>query len=98
MSTPSSRKQEWSRCKLPLLYPFYGLFLPNLSLRRSLIMALPSSPAPHRAPWREKWNVIIFGHDTFAGHLFDLLLLIAILLSVLVVLLDSVRTLRDSYG
>jgi voltage-gated potassium channel len=61
-------------------------------------MALPSSPAPHRAPWREKWNVIIFGHDTFAGRLFDLLLLIAILLSVLVVLLDSVRTLHDSYG
>jgi voltage-gated potassium channel len=53
--------------------------------------------ASHRAPWRDKWNVIIFGHDTFAGRLFDVVLLILIFLSVLTVLLDSVRNLHAAY-
>jgi voltage-gated potassium channel len=33
---------------------------------------------------------IIFGHDTFAGKLFDVVLIVAILLSVLVVMLETV--------
>jgi voltage-gated potassium channel len=36
--------------------------------------------------WRERWYEIIFEADTPAGKLFDVLLLIAILLSVLVVM------------
>ena len=40
--------------------------------------------------WRERWYEIIFEADTPAGKLFDVLLLIAILLSVLVVMCESV--------
>ncbi|MGB9508940.1 MAG: ion transporter, partial [Candidatus Acidiferrum sp.] len=56
------------------------------------------SHVDHRAHWRDKLHDIIFGHLTFAGRLFDLLLLILILLGVLTVLLDSVRNLHDTYG
>jgi voltage-gated potassium channel len=51
-----------------------------------------------RAPWRDRWHEIIFGHDTAAGRRFDLILLVVILASVLNVLLESVRSVRDSYG
>jgi voltage-gated potassium channel len=51
-----------------------------------------------RAPWRDKWNEVIFGHDTTAGRLFDIVLLTLILLSVLTVLLESVRSIREGYG
>jgi voltage-gated potassium channel len=52
----------------------------------------------HRAPWRDKWHEVIFGHDTAAGRLFDVVLLTLILLSVLTVLLESVRSIREQYG
>lgn len=51
-----------------------------------------------RAPWRDTWHQIIFGHESLAGRLFDLILFILILLSVLTVLLESVRSIRDAYG
>jgi len=51
-----------------------------------------------RAPWRDQWSEVIFGHDTFAGRLFDVILLTLILLSVLTVLLESVRSLREAHG
>ncbi len=44
---------------------------------------------------REKIYSIIFGTDTPAGKNFDVVLLIMIVLSVLVVLLESVKTLQD---
>jgi voltage-gated potassium channel len=56
------------------------------------------SPHPPRAHWRDKWNEIVFGRETFAGRLFDSILLILILLSVLAVLLESVPTIREKYG
>ncbi|MEZ6047569.1 MAG: ion transporter [Planctomycetaceae bacterium] len=40
--------------------------------------------------WREKWYEIIFEADTPAGKLFDVVLLVVILLSVLIVMLESV--------
>lgn len=61
-------------------------------------MPSPDSLTARRAPWRDKWKVIIFGHDTFYGRLFDLVLLILILLSVLTVLLESVGSIRAVYG
>jgi voltage-gated potassium channel len=61
-------------------------------------MAGSDSPVGHRANWRDKLYEIIFGHVTFAGHLFDLVLLIFIFLGVLTVLLDSVRKLHATYG
>ena len=51
-----------------------------------------------RAPWRDRWHGIIFGHETFAGRLFDVILLILILLSVLTVLLESVPRIRQAHG
>lgn len=51
-----------------------------------------------RAPWRDTWHQIIFGHESLAGRLFDLILFILILLSVLTVLLESVRSIRTAYG
>ena len=53
---------------------------------------------PTRASWRDRWFVIIFEHDTPAGKRFDVLLLIAILLSVLVVMLESVDRVAERYG
>jgi voltage-gated potassium channel len=47
--------------------------------------------------WRERWHEIIFEADTPAGKLFDVLLLIAILLSVLVVMCESVEVIREDY-
>jgi voltage-gated potassium channel len=61
-------------------------------------MADPHSVKPARAPWRDKWYIIIFQHDTPAGRLFDIILLTLILLSVLSVILESVPSIRASYG
>jgi voltage-gated potassium channel len=49
-------------------------------------------------PLRERLGSIIFGIDTPAGRAFDVVLLWAILLSVLTVLLESVASIRASYG
>jgi len=53
----------------------------------------------HEVPsWRERWYEIIFEADTPAGKLFDVLLLIGILLSVLVVMCESVHSIRKEHG
>ena len=54
------------------------------------------SPADNS--WREQWYEIIFEADTPAGKFFDVGLLIAILLSVLVVMLESVSYVRAQHG
>jgi len=41
---------------------------------------------------------IIFGTDTKAGRLFDILLMITIIFSILVVMLDSVASIHSEYG
>jgi voltage-gated potassium channel len=46
---------------------------------------------------RKRLYKIIFFTDTKAGKLFDVVLLIAILVGVLVVMLDSVKEIRDNY-
>jgi voltage-gated potassium channel len=50
------------------------------------------------APWRERVHEIIFEADTPLGKAFDVALLLAIFLSVLAVMLDSVATIRERYG
>lgn len=47
---------------------------------------------------RRKLHEIIFEADTKAGKLFDIILLVSILLSVLVVILDSVSSLNQKFG
>jgi voltage-gated potassium channel len=66
-------------------------------------MATKTEPAfsrerPRRAGWRERLHEVIFEADTPAGKAFDVALLWAIALSVLAVMLESVRELRESYG
>ena len=47
---------------------------------------------------RQRWQHIIFGTDTPAGQLFDIILIVAILGSVIAVMLDSVSSLHEEYG
>ena len=60
-----------------------------------------SKPATQQQPgprsWRERWYEIIFEADTPGGKLFDVLLLVAIMLSVLVVMVESVPSHREKY-
>jgi voltage-gated potassium channel len=49
-------------------------------------------------PWRRRLHEIIFEAETPAGRGFDVALLVAIVLSVLAVVLESVRAIREAYG
>ena len=55
-------------------------------------------PADEIKPWRTKIYEIIFEADTPSGKLFDVLLIVAILLSVTVVFLESIEVLKNEYG
>ena len=58
---------------------------------------MPSSRSPvPLAPWRQKLHEIIFEADTTPGKAFDVILLVAILLSIVVVSLETVEEF-DSY-
>lgn len=52
----------------------------------------------NRKPWEKKVYEIIFESDTFYGKLFDEILLIMILLSILTVMLESMAEIRALYG
>jgi len=47
--------------------------------------------------WRDRWYEVIFEADTRAGKAFDVVLLIAIFLSVLTVILESVPTIQSAH-
>jgi voltage-gated potassium channel len=49
------------------------------------------------SPWRESLNTIIFGSETLKGKIFDLVLSVCILLSVLVVMLESIESIHKRY-
>jgi voltage-gated potassium channel len=51
-----------------------------------------------KTSWKGSLYEIIFEHHTFAGKMFDLLLLLCILLSIAVVCLESMDNLRSQYG
>jgi voltage-gated potassium channel len=48
--------------------------------------------------WQTKIHEIIFEADTLAGKTFDILLIISIMISVFVVMLESISSVRDLYG
>ena len=50
------------------------------------------------SPFKKKLYEIIFEADTRAGKWFDIILLVAILLSVATVMLESVESIRLVYG
>lgn len=51
-----------------------------------------------RPSLRERWRHIVFGTDTVAGRRFDQLLILAIVVSVAAVMVDSVQTLHQRFG
>lgn len=48
--------------------------------------------------WRRKLYIIIYEADTRAGRIFDMALIVAILISVACVMLESVSSIRQRYG
>lgn len=61
-------------------------------------MTIPAERLTTRSRWRVRLHEIIFESDTRAGRTFDVALLIAILVSVLAVILESVADIRRDYG
>ncbi|MEH0154905.1 ion transporter [Limibacter armeniacum] len=59
---------------------------------------MEQTPKKSRQSIREKMHEIIFEADTFWGKLFDVVLLILILCSILVVMLESVADFAAQYG
>jgi len=51
-----------------------------------------------RSPFRKELHEIIFEADTPAGKGFDIVLILMIVMSVLVVMLDSITPIRNRYG
>ena len=51
-----------------------------------------------RADWRDNLHTIIFEAETPGGKVFDVLLLISIVLSLMAVILDSVGSIHSAYG
>jgi voltage-gated potassium channel len=58
----------------------------------------PAPPLEQRAPWRRHLNVIIFGSETRAGRLFDLVLVVNIVLSVTALVLESIPAIGGVYA
>jgi voltage-gated potassium channel len=57
----------------------------------------PVAPATSTG-WRARWFHIIFGHDDAPGRLFDVVLIVVILSSIIVTMLDTVNDLHARYG
>ncbi len=51
-----------------------------------------------KSGWRHHVYTVIFGTDTYWGKAFDITLIWAIILSILIVLLDSVQAIHTKYG
>ncbi len=58
----------------------------------------PAKNTTGRAPWRDRLYVIIFEADTRAGQVFDVVLLAAILLSIVVVSLETVESMATEWS
>ncbi|NVO30375.1 ion transporter [Hymenobacter lapidiphilus] len=59
---------------------------------------MENRPSPTAPIWKRNIYRVVFEADTRAGQLFDILLLLAILLSVLAVMLESVSSINAQYG
>ncbi|MCB9845498.1 MAG: ion transporter [Phycisphaeraceae bacterium] len=60
-------------------------------------MSDSTRPPPTVAPWRQRLYEIIFEADTPAGKAFDVVVLVLIVVSVLAVMLESVRPIDEAY-
>ncbi|SET06238.1 ion transporter [Hymenobacter actinosclerus] len=59
---------------------------------------MDNRPSPTAPFWKRNIYRVVFEADTRAGQLFDILLLLAIVLSVLAVMLESVSSINAQYG
>jgi len=67
-------------------------------MKEEILTDLPNGHHPSTlSGWRLKWYTVIFEADTKAGKRFDVLLIWAILLSLVVIMLDSVKPLHSEY-
>jgi len=57
-----------------------------------------SGQPARRADWRDNLHTVIFEAETPGGKVFDVLLLISIVLSLMAVILDSVDRIHSAYG
>lgn len=55
------------------------------------------TPEPKKTPWKNRLHEIIYEADTPSGKLFDIVLLLAIVLSIVVVMLESVTSINAQY-
>lgn len=60
----------------------------------------PDASVPEKplTGWRLRWYTVIFEADTRAGRLFDQTLIVVILVSIAVVMADSVQSVHQAYG
>lgn len=72
--------------------------LKSLKTREGVRRIKETQTARRGSKWRIVLYEIIFEADTKAGRLFDVVLIVSILLSVLAVMLDSVSVLQGKYG
>jgi len=61
-------------------------------------VSTPARPPAPRSRWRARLHEVIFESDTAAGRAFDVALQVAILVSVAVVVLESVADIRREHG
>lgn len=59
---------------------------------------MAEDPKQHLSPLQRRLHEIIFEADTKAGRIFDIFLIFCILFSVIIVMLDSIKEVRDVYG
>lgn len=64
-------------------------------LKIERLMPDPNPPPSDFAPWRTRLHAVIFEADDKPGRLFDTVLIVAILASVIVIILDSVEAIRQ---
>ena len=69
--------------------------MPESAFRRILFRMAETEEL---ASWREKTYQVVFGTESAGGRRFDLWLLVAIVISVSVVMLDSIESLHWEYG
>lgn len=61
-------------------------------------MAMSRKTRKDNKGWQQSLHEVIFGAETFAGKAFDVLLIASIIISVVVVMLDSVSSITAEYG
>ena len=83
---------------LPVHFPISPSDMSDTSNATDMPDTSDSSAASRRSPLRDRVETIIFGNDTPAGHFFDVVLIIAILLSIVAVMLDSVVAISEQWG